>query len=101
MSGKIKFVDDKGEVLQTADDPKIPYGYERASMYDQSCGTYGVGDFKLPNAQCPTEFVCDEIGIDQFTHCVDTMNCAMTVGMTTGVSSNSAKALFVHQVSTN
>jgi len=98
MSGKIKWVDEDGDVLQEDDDPKIPYGYERATAYDQSCGTYGVADFKLPNAQCPTEFVCKEIGIDKFAHCVDSMNCAMTAGMTTGASSNSAKALFVHQM---
>merc|ERR1740124_1057852 len=47
MSGKIKWVDEDGDVLQEDDDPKIPYGYERATAYDQSCGTYGVADFKL------------------------------------------------------
>lgn len=97
MSGKIKFVDENGEVLQAADDPKIPYGYERASKYDQSCGTYGLENFKLPNAQCATEYVCDS-GMDKFASCVDSMNCAMTVGMTTGASSRSAKVLFVHQM---
>jgi len=99
MTGRIKFIDASGSVITTANEPEIPYPYEMASAYDQSCGTYGVGAFQLPNAQCPSKFVCDAPeGVKDFAGCVDSMNCAMTAGMTTGATSDNAMALFVHQM---
>lgn len=99
MTGRIKFIDASGSVITTANEPEIPYPYEMASAYDQSCGTYGVGAFQLPNAQCRSKFVCDAPGgVKDFAGCVDSMNCAMTAGMTTGATSDNAMALFVHQM---
>jgi len=99
MTGRIKFVDTSGTVLYPANEPAIPYAYEEASAYDQSCGTYGVTGFQLPNLQCPDKFVCDAPGdIEQFAGCIESMNCAMTTGMTTGASSDNEMALFVHQM---
>merc|ERR1712160_79366 len=34
----------------------------------------------------------------EFAGCIESMNCAMTAGMTTGASSDNALALFVHQM---
>jgi len=99
MSGRIKWVDSAGDVIQAANDPVIPYEYEEATPYDQTCGTYGVSLFQLPHAECPKEFVCSEpSGVNAFAGCIDSMNCAMTAGMTTNASSDSAQALFVHQM---
>jgi len=99
MSGRIKWVDSAGDVIQAANDPVIPYEYEEATPYDQTCGTYGVSLFQLPHAECPKEFVCGEpSGVNAFAGCIDSMNCAMTAGMTTNASSDSAQALFVHQM---
>lgn len=99
MSGRIKFVDTSGNVITTANDPVIPYAYKQASVYDQSCGAYGITRFQLPNSQCPSKFVCDAPeGVKDFAGCVDSMNCAMTAGMTTGATSDNAMALFVHQM---
>jgi len=99
MSGRIKWVDDSGAVLSEVNEPEIPYEYEEASAYDQTCGTYNVDAYQLPNAECPSEFVCNKGGtVSAFAGCIDSMNCAMTSGMTTGAISNSAAALFVHQM---
>jgi len=99
MTGRIKFVDTSGDAISPADDPVIPYSYQQASVYDQSCGTYGVTAFQLPNPQCPTKFVCDAPGrVTEFAGCIESMNCAMTVGMTTGANSGNAIALFAHQM---
>jgi len=99
MSGRIKFVDTSGDAISPVDDPDIPYPYEQASVYDQSCGTYGVTGFRLPNPQCPTKFVCDAPGgVTEFAGCIESMNCAMTIGMTTGANSGNAIALFAHQM---
>jgi len=99
MSGRIKLLDTYGNVISTANDPVIPYAYQQASVYDQSCGTYGVTGFQLPNPQCPSKFVCDAPGrVTEFAGCIESMNCAMIAVMTTGASSDNAIALFVHQM---
>jgi len=100
MTGRIKFIDSSGLVINTEDNPEIPYPYESPSEYDKSCGTHGIGDFTLPHAECPKEFVCNkpEGKVGQFAGCIESMNCAMAVGMTTNVNSNEALALFTHQM---
>lgn len=101
MTGRIKLVDENGNVLYPNDDePVIPYGYESPSEYDEECGTYGLEDFTLPNSQCPSQFVCGkpEGPVGAYANCVDSMNCAMIAGMTSNVHMNSAIALFSHQM---
>jgi len=100
MTGRIKFVDTTGTPLYPDDEPAIPYGYERVGSYDQSCGTSGLEDFQLPNSQCPEKFVCNQPdgAVGKFAECVDSMNCAMLVGMTTEVYNDNAIALFNHQM---
>merc|ERR1712241_1473900 len=102
MTGRIKFVDSNGDVLYPDDEPAIPYDYEVPSEYDQSCGTFGLEDFQLPNAQCPDKFVCNapdrDTPVGKFAECIDSMNCAMTRGMTTNVWDDNAINLFNHQM---
>ena len=99
MTGRIKFVDATGSVIRNYNEPEIPYEYEQATAYEESCGTYGVSGFQLPNPQCPSKFVCDApASVAEFAGCIESMNCAMTAGMTTGASSDNAMALFVHQM---
>lgn len=100
MTGRIKFVDSAGIPLNPSDLPAIPYEYDVVSEYDQSCGTIGLSEFTLPNAQCPETFTCNkpEGYVGEFAGCLDSMNCAMAVGMTTNVNQGSAIALFNHQM---
>merc|ERR1711904_195997 len=100
MTGRIKFVDSEGDLLYPEDDPAIPYPYEEPSSYDETCGTFGLEDFQLPNDQCPDRFVCNAPGgaVGKFADCIESMNCAMTKGMTTNVNQDSAIALFNHQM---
>lgn len=100
MTGRIKFVDDNGNPTNPVDFPPITYDYQVPSDYDLSCGTFGLDEFQLPNAQCPETFVCDAPGgaVGQFADCVDSMNCAMMNGMTTNVNTDNAICLFNHQM---
>lgn len=100
MTGRVKFIDSNGDPLNPVDTPAIPYDYQVPSAYDQQCGTFGLEEFQLPNKQCPKKFVCNqpEGAVGQFADCVDSMNCAMLVGMTTNVNDDNAIALFNHQM---
>jgi len=101
MTGRIKFIDSNGDAInQEEDDVVIDYDYQVPSEYDQSCGTFGLDEFQLPNNQCPDKFVCNrpEGAVGKFAECVDSMNCAMLAGMTTNVNVDSAIALFNHQM---
>jgi hypothetical protein len=100
MSGRVKFVDKNGDPTNVSNSPPLGYEYDIPSDYDKSCGTFGLEDFQLPNSQCPKEFVCDqpEGSTGKFASCLDSMNCAMVVGMTTNVNKNDAVALFNHQM---
>merc|ERR1712086_807579 len=93
--------DANGDPLNSVDTPDIPYDYQVPSAYDQSCGTFGLDEFQLPNKECPKKFVCKAPGngaVAQFADCVDSMNCKMLSGMTTNVNENNAIALFNHQM---
>lgn len=100
MTGRIKFVDSSGEVTSEIDNPPIDYSYDMPSDYDQSCGTFNLNSYQLPHPQCPDTFVCNKPDgvVGQFADCLDSMNCAMAVGMTTNVNKGSAIALFNHQM---
>lgn len=101
MSGRIKLLQN-GLPLSEADDPPINYEYETPSEFDAECGTYGLEAFQLPNSQCPATFVCGADDQDQLIRnsapCYDAFNCAMMVGMTSGASSDSEVALFIHHM---
>jgi Domain of unknown function (DUF305) len=101
MSGRIKLL--KGGVpVNAAEEPPVLYKYDVPGEFDKTCGSFGLSDFQLPNAQCPDHFVCVNNGTDtslrKFSTCIDTMNCAMLAGMTTGYAASNQIALFIHQM---
>ena len=93
MSGRIKWVDGNGEPLQAENTPELDYEYETPSEFDEGCGTYGIGDYQLPNAECPNDFVCDSDS--PFAQCVIAMNCKMTAVMTMNMHAGSANLLII------
>jgi uncharacterized protein (DUF305 family) len=114
MSGRIKLLQN-GVPINPTSDPPLGYEYEVAdNAFDQACGTWGLNDFQLPNDQCPERFVCrsddqstpeftrnsgnQSSTIEGFARCIDAMDCHMMAQMTTGASTNSEAALFVHQM---
>ena len=101
MSGRIKLLKNGIPTVPDADLPEIPYKYDQPTDYDETCGSFGLEDFQLPNPQCPERFVCDapsDGAVGQFAACIEAQNCQMFMGMTTGVSARSVAALFIHQM---
>ena len=102
MTGRIKLLN--GDWLVQHDDnlPELPYEYDQPGTFDQECGTFGLDAFQLPHPECPDRFVCDipsnNVGLAQFSSCIDAMNCHMLAGMTTNINSGSETALFIHQM---
>jgi hypothetical protein len=102
MAGRIKLLRD-GEPINSEDTPALGYDYETTSSeFDEKCGTHNLDSFVLPNEFCPSTFVCDKdqanAQLETFAECIDAMNCQMLSGMTTGISSGSEVALFIHQM---
>jgi Domain of unknown function (DUF305) len=100
MTGRIKLLQGNKTIQSDSDLPEIPYQYDVPSEFDESCGSYALSEFQLPNAQCPERFVCDAQNseISMFASCIEAQNCHMFMGMTTGVSAKSVEALFYHQM---
>ncbi|KAL3922055.1 MAG: hypothetical protein SGILL_002409 [Bacillariaceae sp.] len=101
MGGRIKLTKNE-QVLNELHTPDLGYEYDVLSDFDKECGTFGLGDFELPNPMCPSQFVCTDDStsqeLQQFSNCIDAMNCHMMTGMTTGVKAKDERALFVHQM---
>lgn len=102
VSGRIKFVDDAGKPLYPENTPDMPYEYESPSSYDKTCGTYGLSEFQLPHEECAPKYVCDRPLENPILHkyggCIDSMNCAMQVGMSTYAAEEDPIALFNHMM---
>ncbi len=71
MSGRIKLLRNSAPVNRE-DFPVILYDHPSPSMYDRSCGTYGLSPFQLPNPECPKTFVCGQQS--KSVDCLNTMN---------------------------
>jgi hypothetical protein len=103
MSGRIKLLTN-GAPINSEDTPELPASYvaETTAELDQKCGTYRLADFALPHSSCPETFVCDisdkSANVQQYSECLNAMNCAMFHDMTTSVTANSEVALFIHQM---
>jgi hypothetical protein len=97
MAGRIKLLKD-GKPVSSVDVPEFEYEYDVPGEFDSTCGTFGLDPYVLPHPECLSRFVCTEGTADQFAACIDAMNCAMMVGMTTGYESNDPIALFIHQM---
>lgn len=86
MTGRIKLMDENGNMLNAETTPELGYKYDSVSDFDAECGTFALDEFQLPSGMCPERFVCDA-GTDTlgtYAGCIDSMNCAMLGGMTTG-----------------
>jgi hypothetical protein len=102
MTGRIKLSKNDELVQSAAHHPALPYEYDTISDFDKQCGTFGLDEFQLPHPECPERFICDvpesNEPLAQFSKCVDAMDCHMLAGMTTKSDSESAIALFIHQM---
>ncbi|KAG7371893.1 protein of unknown function DUF305 containing protein [Nitzschia inconspicua] len=108
MSGRIKLKDSNGNLLSGDENvPPIEYNYDVVTGHDAECGTFGLNDYQLPNDQCPSRFVCYDLGgtLLDFVKCIDSMDCAMLDGMTTfyggdgiSVESTNDVILFIRQM---
>lgn len=113
MTGRIKLMDESGAPLFAENVPAMEYTYDEVSTFDQTCGTFNTSSYRLPDGefagQCPERFVCESSEsrflqsegntsspLEAFSTCLDAMNCAMMVGMTTHATS--PIALFAHQM---
>lgn len=106
MSGRIKLLDSDGNVINTEGDiPEIKYPYDQQSSFDESCGTYGLEQYQVPNPMCPSHFAClgggvtsNTDAVSQYVKCYDAINCHMIAGMTTGFTTSDPIALFIYQM---
>uniref|UniRef100_A0A7S3DQL4 DUF305 domain-containing protein n=1 Tax=Entomoneis paludosa TaxID=265537 RepID=A0A7S3DQL4_9STRA len=103
MSGRIKLIDGNGDLVSPEDVPELSDRDIKNNDFDEECGSFGLEPFQLPNELCPSTFVCgqedaENEAVSTFATCLDAMNCAMLHGMTTGITSQSALALFIHQM---
>jgi len=104
MTGRIKLLKNGEPIQKDTHLPDLGYNYDQPAEHDLTCGTYGLHEFQLPHEECPEQFVCDvdpdNEEMSQFAGCIDSMNCAMMSGMTTGVveGTQSEAALFLHQM---
>ena len=98
MSGRIKLLDENNEPINEEDVPSIDYEYDVIAPFDEQCGTFNTSDYQLPHGECPEQFVCDsKPELKNFAECMDAMNCAMMVGMTSHAMTTEI-ALFIHQM---
>merc|ERR1712161_82693 len=95
MSGRVKILDSKKNVLSPPDVPEIPAEYYQIqSEFDAGCGTYGISAFELPNPNCPVNFVCGAGSeLENFAACFNALDCAMTSGMSNEVGSQDVHVL--------
>jgi len=105
MSGRVKLLDTTAanNAFITTDAPEIGYSYDVPSEFDYECGTFGIGDFQLPNAECPSSFVCDGATSDDaltaFKGCINAMDCKMFAGMTSTIdNTHDGGDLFSYQM---
>jgi len=83
--------------------PIIPYQADSIDPFDKACGAVMIEPFQpvVQNKyECPEKFVCGSsdktANTQQFAQCIDAINCAMTVGMTT--TAQSIPDLFLAQM---
>ncbi|GAX10753.1 hypothetical protein FisN_14Lh273 [Fistulifera solaris] len=113
MTGRIKLMNEAGEPLVAENVPVLEYTYDEVDAFDETCGTFNTSSYRLPDGefagQCPERFVCETAEsrflqsdgnasspLQAFSTCLDAMNCAMMVGMTTHATS--PIGLFIHQM---
>ena len=85
MAGRIKIYEN-GAPLNSEDTPALIKEPDVVSAYDESCGTFGVGDYTRDSGKCPADaFICTE-GDETpaqllFGECMYALDCHMNYNM--------------------
>lgn len=111
MAGRIKLIDPNTMTpINEVDTPDLGFDYDVLGEWDTKCGTYGIDNSTLPDALCPSTFVCNATNPNNTTtmvvdanmqlaiDCYDAINCQMISGMTTGYDTGIPTVLFIHQM---
>jgi len=100
MSGRVKFVDADGAMVNPDEDkPPLGYEYDVVEAYDGKCGTFNLTEYEDPStvSTCIDSFLCGSTEKSTFAKCVDSMDCHMMSSMTTQHSNND-QGVFCHQM---
>lgn len=102
MSGRIKVVDEDGNVMNATDYPPLGYEYDTLSEVDVTCGTTGLGNFTEAGGLCTDTFLCLE-GTETeeqqlFAECLYAVDCQMDYEMRTHVHDENPVVSFIHQM---
>merc|ERR1719488_60648 len=102
MAGRIK-VYENGAPLNSEDTPALLKEPDVVSEYDQSCGTFGVGDYTRSSGKCPADaFICTE-GDETpeqllFGECMYALDCHMQYNMKSILANSDPIVTFIHQM---
>ena len=102
MAGRIK-VYENGAPLNSEDTPALLKEPDEVSEYDQSCGTFGVGDYTRDSGKCPADaFICTE-GDETpeqslFGECMYALDCHMNYNMKSILANSDPIVTFIHQM---
>ena len=102
MAGRIK-VYENGAPLNSEDTPALIKEPDVVSAYDESCGTFGVGDYTRDSGKCPADaFICTE-GDETpaqllFGECMYALDCHMNYNMKSILANSDPIVTFIHQM---
>ena len=102
MAGRIK-VYENGASFNSEDTPVLLKEFDEVSEYDQSCGTFGVGDYTRDSGKCPSDsFICTE-GDETpeqllFGECMYALDCHMNYNMKSILANSDPIVTFIHQM---
>ena len=102
MAGRIK-VYENGAPLNSEDTPALIKEPDVISAYDESCGTFGVGDYTRDSGKCPADaFICTE-GDETpeqllFGECMYALDCHMNYNMKSILANSDPIVTFIHQM---
>ena len=102
MAGRIK-VYENGAPLNSEDTPALIKEPDVVSAYDESCGTFGVGDYTRDSGKCPYDaFICTE-GDETpeqllFGECMYALDCHMNYNMKSILANSDPIVTFIHQM---
>merc|ERR1719171_1820819 len=89
--------------LNSEDAPALIKEPDVVSEYDQSCGTFGVGDYTRSSGKCPADaFICTE-GDETpeqllFGECMYALDCHMQYNMKSILANSDPIVTFIHQM---
>merc|ERR1712194_417358 len=98
MSGRVVVVDSEGMEISSERTPELGYEYEVPSEFDESCGTYNIGDHTREGGLCLNgdALFCDDARTD-FGECMYALDCHMQHYMRVDLNADPVAA-FMHQM---